>query len=264
MRVLTWNVNRANRTRACWEYLAAQSPDIAFIQEVSEVPDWVNAPFAGRFETPITKDGREQRFRNAMLVRGDLLSSIPLQASREWITEELKRFRGNVFANRVRLTSGLHVNLVLVYSPAWPVATAHLPPDEANALKIPPDRSLWVTDLLLDSLRLIARDTSLPWIVAGDFNLSETFDRKQGPRGNRKFLEYLNDLQFTECLRHHCGEITPTFKHSRGYVEDQIDHLFVTPTLTAQLKDCWVPPREEIFDPVPRLSDHLPIIADFG
>ena len=103
------------------------------------------------------------------------------------------------------------------------------------------------------------------WVIGGDFNSSETFDfGPGGPRGNKEHLDHMAELGLTECLRKSRGKLAPTFRHSRGSIQHQIDHLFVTKCLADKLQSCDVGVQEEIFGANPRLSDHLPIIADFN
>ncbi len=71
----------------------------------------------------------------------------------------------------------------------------------------------------------------------------------------------MNDLGFTECLATFSGKAIPTYRNNRSKrVEDQHDHLFVTPSFFEKLIDCGVG-EKTIFDE--NVSDHLPIIADF-
>src|SRR5690606_22160307 len=109
------------------------------------------------------------------------------------------------------------------------------------------------------------------WIVGGDYNSSETFDKewqdehgvKYGIRssGNREIFNRMNALGFTECLRKFNDRIIPTFKHSRNKIIHQLDHLYVLNNLYSRLKQCNVGDASIIFGN--SLSDHLPIIADF-
>ena len=72
----------------------------------------------------------------------------------------------------------------------------------------------------------------------------------------------MNDIGFTECLRPSPNEgIIPTFKHLRGEIAHQLDHLYVTDSLFRKLTACKVEDHSVVFDN--NLSDHLPIIADF-
>jgi len=122
-----------------------------------------------------------------------------------------------------------------------------------------------MTSLLRDAIKHSARSENESWVIAGDFNSSETFDqRAAGPRGNKEFLDYMEQFGFTECLRKSKGKLTPTFRHSRGSIKHQIDHLFVTKSLADKLQSCDVGSQDEIFGASPKLSDHLPIIAEFG
>ena len=65
------------------------------------------------------------------------------------------------------------------------------------------------------------------WVIAGDFNSSETFEqRAAGPRVNKEFLDSMQQFVFTECLRKSKGKLTPTFRHSTSSIKHQIDHLY--------------------------------------
>jgi endonuclease/exonuclease/phosphatase family metal-dependent hydrolase len=134
---------------------------------------------------------------------------------------------------------------------------------DLDGVKLAQNPDVWVTDLLVVALRE-ASMISLPWIVAGDFNACETFDSwKGGPRGNRDWLDRMAALGLTECLRHSQGKLTPTFRRpGKAEPHCQIDHLFVSAELSAQLAGCRVAPPERVY--TQGLSDHLPIVAEFN
>ena len=108
-------------------------------------------------------------------------------------------------------------------------------------------------------------DSSRQWIVGGDFNSSETFDYlwKDGPtRGNGEVLDRINALGLTERLREYPGQLTPTFKNTRGgKVVHQLDHMFVSGNLKQLLKQCILGDASKVFGD--SISDHLPVIGDF-
>jgi exonuclease III len=110
------------------------------------------------------------------------------------------------------------------------------------------------------------------WVVVGDFNSSETFDREWQNRNGKRFsvrrsgdgemLRRMRGLGFTESLRKSEQDpIIPTFRQSRGTIRHQIDHLFVSNNLIPVLEGCKVGDEATILGK--SLSDHLPIIADF-
>jgi len=70
-------------------------------------------------------------------------------------------------------------------------------------------------------------------------------------------------LGLTECLRRAKGAATPTFRHSRGGIWHQMDHLFVTESLAPCLMTCETGSEERVFAR-PALSDHLPLAATFA
>ena len=122
---------------------------------------------------------------------------------------------------------------------------------------------VWCTEILWSLLTHSMGRHSGPWLVGGDFNSSETFDAwRTGGRGNRQIIERMNALGLTDCLRSHHGRLVPTFRNPRGgKIIHQIDHLYVSEPLLGSLRSADVGPSDIIFDQ--RLSDHLPIIADF-
>ena len=133
--------------------------------------------------------------------------------------------------------------------------------DTARQVKLANNPELWGTELLWAALRDV--DRTEPWIVGGDLNACETFDLwGSKPRGNREFLDRMEDLGFTEVLRESQGRLTPTYLNFKTReVRNQMDHLFVTEPLAESLVECDVGDSDRDFGQ--RLSDHLPIIADF-
>ena len=262
-RVVTWNCRRAAAQHALWEYLAELAPDIAVLQEVRSLPAKLQEDYAARLVRPITRNGKPQQFETALLVRGEIGQPVPLVAELEWVNWELERFAGNLQAYRVEVGSGMALTVVGVYSPAWPVDRARLEGLDVSSVKLDQNPDVWVTDLLLAALRSPGIDRYAPLIVAGDMNLSETFDRWQdGPRGNREWLDRMAALGFTECLRHSQGSLTPTYRRpGRSEPEPQIDHMFVTATLAGRLIRCGTGDPGRVYGQ--NLSDHLPVVAEF-
>jgi exonuclease III len=130
---------------------------------------------------------------------------------------------------------------------------------------------VWGTDILWEALRNIGV-TDAEWVIGGDFNSSETFDCDWQDRNNKRYgirtsgnaasLGRMRRLGFTECLRRTEDDpIVPTFRHSRGGIEHQMDHLFVSKGLASRLDRCTVGDQSIIFRN--SISDHLPVIADF-
>ena len=216
-----------------------------------------------RFETATGKGGAPQRFGSALLVRGEIGDGLTLQSGHGWADAELARFAGNVFGNEVRLRSGTRLRAVCVYSPAWPVGRDRLEGVDTSPVKLTLNPDVWVADLLWSALEAMGPSGESEMIVAGDFNLSETFDAwKGGPRGNREYLDRMKDLGLTECLRDYNGALTPTFRNPHGgKVLHQIDHLFVTSGLASGLTSCVTGDAEQVFGG--SMSDHLPVVADF-
>ena len=75
-------------------------------------------------------------------------------------------------------------------------------------------------------------------------------------------MDRMTGLGLNECLRSYNEKLVPTFRHSKGGITHQIDHLYVSGSIYDRLLNCRVGDGAEVFGN--RLSDHLPIIADFG
>jgi hypothetical protein len=92
------------------------------------------------------------------------------------VQAELDHFAGNIVACDVRLQDGATATAVSVYSPAWPVAPARLLDVDTSGVQLELSRNVWMADLVWSWLESSAEPRTTPWVVGGDFNLSETFD----------------------------------------------------------------------------------------
>jgi endonuclease/exonuclease/phosphatase family metal-dependent hydrolase len=197
-------------------------------------------------------------------VQGTIESEDALRGTTPWVNDELRNFAGDLMTCTALVKNGGLLRITNVHSPAWPIDENRMAAVDTSGIKLNLNKDVWVSDILWDSLRTMLPDTNVPWVVAGDFNLSETFDSwKGGPRGNAEYLKRMDSLGLVECLRKWNGELTATYlnKDRKGFVH-QIDHMFVTKELAGALTQSVVGPQEDILEH--RLSDHLPIIGDFN
>jgi exonuclease III len=264
MRVVSWNIRRAaaQPKQRAWTYLADLEPDVILLQEVGDVP----APFRDQYsvlhQLAIGETGRPQRFGSALLVRQGPLNEVALMAPLTWVNDELNRLGGFVVAGQASVLGAATV-VVSVHSPAWYLDRLRLGLVDVGDVRLTQNADVWGADLVLAAIRpLVAGGRQV--LVGGDFNLSTTFDaRRRGGRGNQEYLDRMAALGVVECLANFQRRLTPTFRNATGGgVVHQIDHLFASPSLAAQLRRCEVPPADDFFQQ--GLSDHLPIIADFN
>jgi exonuclease III len=271
MRIMTWNIHGAKKSSSAWDFVLDLQPDIALLQEVGSSPEQFTKEFDGVCRPAIFKNGKPQRFCTGVFVKGMILKEITLSSSHEWINHELDFFKGNLVSCRVQSINRLPITVVSVYSPAWPINADSLEGVDVSQISTKMSGAVWCADTLWAGLQKAITDSET-WVVGGDFNSSETFDvewqaknnRVFGIRssGNAKMLQRMRDLGLTECLRqYNGGTIIPTFRHSKGEIEHQIDHLFVSNGFYSRLEKCTVGDQAIIFGK--SLSDHLPIIADF-
>jgi exonuclease III len=264
LRVVTWNCRRALASSEVWDYLLEQSPAVVLLQEVGAIPDKVHARFQCHRQAAVGKTGRPQRFDTALLVRGRIGDAISLKGVAGWVDAELDRFAGNLICRELFPVDGPPLKAVSVYSPAWPIDPKRLTDVDVSDVRLTQNPGLWLADILWASLKHHNPSPTDGWIVAGDFNLSETFDQASwSSGGNREFLDRMSGLGLVECLRKSKGALTPTFRNADGgAIRHQIDHMFVTSGLARRLIKCETGAPEKIF--AAGLSDHLPIVADFS
>jgi endonuclease/exonuclease/phosphatase family metal-dependent hydrolase len=197
-----------------------------------------------------------------ILTKGRLSAGVPLVCLEPWANEELQRLEGN-FLSATIVLDGVRLNVVSAYSPAWPV-TERLAGVDLSKVRLPGNPSLWATELLWLALINTMNTSSDPWVIGGDFNSSETFDFKWGPkpRGNAEVLNRMSALSLTECLRKVHGKLVPTVKNPRGeQVVHQLDHLWVSEPFPLRLEGCVTGDPGVVFGG--NLSDHLPVCATF-
>jgi exonuclease III len=250
MRIVTWNIHRAHAKRNTWDFALSLGADIMLLQEVGQLPMDRLGGYQVISTYPLRRDGGMQRFQSAMLVRGTVGDRIALRVRPEF-DHLLPRTERNMYAHLVRLSGGDELGVLHAYNPPWPLERTG-------------GKSIWLTHLLEDVVGSLSEIADSPWVVGGDLNLSETFDQRSiKPRGNKAFLDAMAGTGLTECLRHWQGGLTPTYMHTNKKIVHQIDHLFASKPLLARLRACGTASRDAIFGSSPRLSDHLPIIADF-
>lgn len=277
MRIVTWNINGANKKSLVWDLILELKPDLVFLQEVGNIPESVEGEFNIISCRAVTKRGTPQKFSTVILVKGKVIKEINLRSEHEWINRELEFFKGNFVSSQVKLNNSEILNVVSVYSPHWPVDKLRLEGVDTSSVKLLRNPDVWGSQVIWSALKSMI-NTKESWAVGGDFNSSETFDREWQNENiewkktnniksvlsghNREHFVRMRDLGLNECLREFNNEIIPTYKNTKGNkIIHQMDHLYVTNNLYNRIRGCVVGDKDHIFGNL--LSDHLPIIADF-
>ena len=262
MRIVSWNVQRAVADDEVWNVLLQLDPDIALLQEVRKLPEKLTSGYSVIEHPYVSKKGKPQKFKTAIVSKGAIGEEIHLTSEFEWVSKEREFFSGSIVAHEVTIGEE-RFNVVSVHSPAWPIDEERLKGVDLAQIKLlSKTHKIWCTEILWSVLKNSMSINEYPWIVGGDFNSSETFDDTWGS-GNKEVMERMNNLGLQECLRKHNGKLIPTFKNKiGGKVVHQMDHIYVSDYLLNRLRNCNVGDREEIFGN--SLSDHLPITADFS
>lgn len=263
MRVISWNLRRAQANSPVWDYLLEAAPDIALLQEVGALPTAFRDGYAVLARQAVKKHGSPQPFSTAIISRYPVVEELELKTDDTWVQEQARFFHGNIVGTRIAPPNSPILNVVSVYSPAWEVRREKWAGMDMSHLKLAANPEIWCTEILWDLLRKTMPNTDGQWIVGGDFNSSETLDfGRKGDRGNREIIARMNALGLTEVLRTHNGKLVPTFQNAAGKaVIHQIDHIYVTGSLRERTVNCAVGDQEKIFGR--GLSDHLPVIAEF-
>lgn len=259
MKAITWNMRRATESRRrAWELLEREDPDIACLQEVNRIPARIreryhcHMPFAAKIWS-----------KTAVLSKGPIDATPYLESELGWVNRIAADLDGWIAPCRTTLPSGSEYRVASVGVPFWSIAPEQYAGVDVSPIKLASNPELWYHEILWGLLRDAGISDRDNWIVAGDFNSSVLFDDPK-PRGNREGIERLNALGLTDCLSHFHGAPVPTFRHSSGAIDHQLDYCYVNAPLLDRLKLARVPDQAEVFDARPRLSDHLPIVCEFG
>ncbi|MFH1544035.1 MAG: endonuclease/exonuclease/phosphatase family protein [Patescibacteria group bacterium] len=270
MRIITWNIHCATKNSPVWNILLELKPDIVLLQEVGSIPKVISDQYDICSGIAIYRTGKPQKFSTAVLVKGRIIEEIELRSKLEWVNKELEFFKGNFIAHEVKLPNLNRFYVISVYSPAWPVDESRLKDVDTSDVKLENSPKIWATEILWSALENTISEKE-EWIVGGDYNSSETFDReyqiKHGLKGgivsegNKEIRDRMYELGFKECLREFNKRLVPTYMHTNKNVIHQLDHLYVTSSIFKKIKKCYAGDQSIIFGKL--LSDHLPIIDDF-
>jgi len=258
IRILTWNVRRANSESGIWDLIKKIDPDICLLQEVNGIPLSFMKEYNIIQHKAINKIGSKQKFSTVILSK-EPINEFKLKSSIEWVKKELDFFCGNFIGGTISV-KGVRINVVSVYSPAWIVSPERINNSEINEVKLKLAAYVWPTEILQNALLHELISIENHWIVGGDFNTSSTFDTlwPGGPRGCQEMIDRLYSLNLKEALFEYHGKLVPTFKNPKGgKIIHQIDHVFLSEGLFSKLSSSNVLDNEGVFEN--SLSDHLPI-----
>ena len=264
LRVITWNIRRATKESLAWQVIRELDPEILILQEVNSIPENIKDHYSYLYEKAISKSGKLQKFGTAILCKGKINNKIHLKSEFEWANKELDILKGNLLGCNIEIKNNFFVNIISVYSPAWPIEHERLDNIDISKIKLTQNPKLWGTEILWAGLKNELNLNNENWIVAGDFNSSVTFDYLWGtkPRGNQEIIDRMNSIGLKESLQNYTGKLTPTFRNSKGgKVIHQIDHMYLTNSLISCVSNSFVGDSNNIFKN--SISDHLPIITDF-
>lgn len=261
MKAVVWNVKgAAGEAEDTWSVLADLDPDVALLQEVGGIPHSLlkTHRFIG-FHAE-TKGGGKQRFMTGILLRGGETTPMRLMSKNAALQRALDAYAGNIVHVRWERKPVEAWHWVSCYSPAWPLFSAPRKlPRAIRAFKSALSDDLWLTDILHRYVRehLNGRGDRDRWVVAGDFNSATTFSWERGQ--NQEVVDNLAAAGLVDAVSAAAGGPVPTFRHSRGSIQHQLDYLYLSAAAREGLKGCRVVDDLGVFEH--RLSDHLPILG---
>ena len=266
MKVLAWNVNRASLSRSgVWKHLEQEDADIVLLQEATKIPDSILTHYHHNIHSKFPRffAGHNARFQTVVLSKWAMSKRSFLTSELDWVNKIHRERYGWVLGCEVVDDAGTRLRVVSVHVPAFHVPWECLAGVDISSIKLKNNRKLWFTEILWSLLKNADIGDDTNWIVGGDFNSSVKFDEPRN-RGNQEIVDRLNGLGLEDCLSH-CNNGGPveTFQHTSKTVDHQLDYVYVNAPLRRRLRSARVASRVDIFDQVPRLSDHLPIVCEF-
>jgi len=256
MRVLAWNMDhwkqRPNQREAAWRFLEEQRPTVALLQEVCP-PE--------RHSAAVYYEGRSARtwgWGTAVLAPGLAIDAVTSVQVGDKTLGLLGSHPGGLAVAEVDVPEVGLVTCVSMYgvpNQRWEIATVHRMLSDLSPL-------------------LYARRNSL-LVMGGDLNCSTQL--LTPPRGyHRNLFERIElfglvdllrataldrqELPDCPCEEEPCQHVQ-TYRHPRSGVPWHLDYLYATRTLAERLTACRV---VEAGDSPWSLSDHRPVVADFG
>tara|TARA_B100000131_G_C17983373_1_gene559556 strand:+ start:154 stop:963 length:810 start_codon:yes stop_codon:yes gene_type:complete len=263
LKIISWNTNRATKSSKVWEILTELDGDVLLLQEVTDIPSSFLSKYDYLTAVPRTKNGKEQRFKTTVLSKTPLLQDLNLQSKINWVNNELDFFSGNILSCTTKINNKLKINLISVYSPAWPIPDSRLEGIDISSIKLKSNPKIYCTEILWALLKDSLSGNSGSWIIAGDFNSSTTFDWMWGkkPRGNQEIIDRMNSLGFVDSLSSYERQLVPTFMNLRNKkLIHQLDYVYLDETLSRKILRSYALDNQQIFDEP--ISDHLPVITE--
>lgn len=249
MKVICWNMgagfgSNAVRHAQAWDWLLAQAPDAALLQEATIPEDtrgaWGSIAFSPQYN---------KVWGSAVLTRTSGYTKYEPTMAQPWLRE----IAGAVSIARPREAGDLW--LVSLHSSATPYKAdqlAALP--SLDGIARCSDDALWQIDVAIYDLRNLL--SGQRFIVGGDLNSALLFDQLRGTDSNRRLLNNIAAAGLVDLrLRHFDAEQRTFFRDGNGPY--QLDHVF-SDRSTEPLVTSWRVATEVVTEL--RLSDHAPIM----
>lgn len=227
------------------------------------LPCWVEGRYQCHVVRPRFFDGRFAPFRTAILSKWPLSTSSFLSSKLDWVRAIQRDQCGWLVEGQIVRDTGDRFHVVSVHSPAFHVPSESLGGVDVSEIKLKNNPHVWFTEILWSLLSEAHISDGSNWIVAGDFNSSILFDKPKD-RGNGEIVGRMNRLGLVDGLSHHRQAPVPTFQHTGGSVEHQLDYCYLSRPMLKRLARATVLTEGEVFGSSPRLSDHLPVLCEFG
>jgi len=260
MRVVSWNLAymtpgkykaHKNRRRQ-WSLIASLDPDIILLQECR--PEDLKHYGLDDGYIIIGEVPTGWTACSAVMVHKEL-NPHPISHSSSW-----RKFLSG-YLSLAEITEDEHRVLVAsVHSPADRANNPLITKADHESLRRKTCDVAWYSDVAFGVLKSLTNEFDR-FIIGGDWNECRKFDQlhQYNPGSGRELFERTLKAGWHESLRRYHREEVPTYlKPGTGGYE--LDHLFTDSVLESRLARCDVLKET----PIPEISDHAAIIADFS
>lgn len=268
MKVVSWNLawvtpGYRDKQDDAWRYLVDElRPDLALLQEVGRIPDFVSDNF--RVVAPQERASTAATWWSSVIIgRPDIsLEEIPTAQIGNWVDGPL--LYGYIATGRIVLGDE-PVFVASVHAPPRAVEedSPDIPNEDLEAMRLEPLGSkrrrakVWYSDLAFEALdRYLTKGQR--FLIGGDWNTARLFDNfSTYPPTGTAFFVRARERGWHDCHGEENEERTLLKPGTRPY---QLDHMFCDRQAAKKLASCRVLGEPEIAE----LSDHAPLVAHFG
>jgi len=231
MKIVTWNINKAAYVRkGLWDFIKQMNFDIGFFQEVYIIPYELRDKFfviRGEMNAILINKNSDVKIKSKDVLKinsmNDVIRDFLLSCEVEFIEK--------------------NIILINIYN--------YMGTDEKA-----------FSEFLEILYSFISRNQDKLFIFGGDFNINSNFQGHFSAWGElaKNMIKKLSVLGYIDVLSRNLNNESITFVTPNKKASYQLDYLFIPNYV--KVINVMTGNKNQIFNQKPRLSDHLPIIAE--